>query len=246
MKIIHDFIDPETLSPDEFDTYLAGGWYRMYQRLFTVTHWLNCETFEVDRVWWLRYHIDRINKHSSHQRIIKKNRDFEVEFEKYEGISEEDRALYNKYRLWITFDGYITLRSCLYGKEENKHLFNTWSVSVRDEGKLIAKGLIDLGTTSVMAKVNFFDPDYAAYSPGKYLMLKTIDFMRMQGLSWYYPGYVIVGRPKFDYKLFLGAESAEYYDPEVSDWKPYHPEIMQPEQRTEEEEQLLEDIYFRF
>ena len=77
-------------------------------------------------------------------------------------------------------------------------------------------------------------------------MLKTPEFMRDNALIWYYPGYVIVGRPKFDYKLFLGKESTEYYDPETETWKPYTDEILKPELRTEDGEHLLYNVYFPF
>lgn len=245
MKIIHDFVEPESLSPEDFDAYLAKGWFRMYQRMFSVTHWLNGDTFDIDRVWWLRFELSQIQQHKSHQRICKKNARFDVQYEKYDGISEEDKALYRLYREWIRFDAYDDLAQSLYGNEDNKNIFNSWSIAIRDEGKLIARGIIDLGATALMAKINFFDPAYASYSPGKYLMLKSLDFMRTKGLKWYYPGYIIVDRPKFDYKLFLGEESAEYYDPETEAWKPYHPDIMKTEIRTEEEQDLLEDVYFR-
>ena len=58
--------------------------------------------------------------------------------------------------------------------------------------------------------------------------------------------HLIVNRPKFDYKLFLGKESAEYYDPETEIWKSYDDVIMSPEIITEEEKRLLEDVYFRY
>ena len=246
MKIINTTIYPESLSPAELDEYLAKGWYSMSQHIFSITHWLNYETFDVDRVWWLRYHIQKIQSHRSHRKIRKMNSKFEVKYEKYDVIPEEDQLLYDRYYEWIQFDGYISLDRCLYGEKENKNLFNSWSINVLDKDKVIAKGIIDLGQKAIMAKVNFFDPEYTKYSLGKFLMLKSIDFMQQNGFEWYYPGYIIVNRPKFNYKLFLGRESAEYYDPETEKWNPYDDKIMIREIRTEEEKRLLEDVYFRF
>lgn len=246
MKIINTALHPDTLSPSELDDYLAQGWYRMTQNIFSVTHWLNYETFEVDRVWWLRFHIDNIRTHRSHQKIRKLNARFEVKYEKYGTISEDDDVLYKQYCEWISFDGYSSLESCLFGDVPPKNLFNSWSILIADKGKVIAKGIIDLGEKAIMAKVNFFNPEYTRYSLGKFLMLKSMDFMRENGFEWYYPGYVIVNRPKFDYKLFLGKESAEYYDPDAENWKPYDDTIMIPEIRSTEEEHLLKDVYFSF
>ncbi|MFM7770909.1 MAG: hypothetical protein ACKO8Q_10170 [Bacteroidota bacterium] len=52
-----------------------------------------------------------------------------------------------------------------------------------------------------------------------------------------------MGRPKFDYKLFLGKESAEFYNPDLENWLPYSDSIMEPETRTEEEQKLLVKLH---
>ena len=94
MKVINASLHPKSLSPAEFDDYLAQGWYRMYQYIFSVSHLLNYDTFEVDRVWWLRYPIHSIQSHRSHQKIRKKNSSFEVRVEKFISITAEDEELY--------------------------------------------------------------------------------------------------------------------------------------------------------
>ncbi|MFN5422495.1 MAG: hypothetical protein ACK5AO_04445 [bacterium] len=247
MRIINDYFHPIfPLQPEELDYYLSFGWYRMYQHLFTVTHWLSQDDFKVDRVWWLRYNVYRILSHRSHRKILKDASEFTTTYEKYASVSEEDELLFEKYNSATKFEGYRSLKQCLYRKEENMEIFNTWSITVSHHDQIIARGLIDLGKTSVLAKVNFYDPVYSKYSMGKFLMLKTLEFMRDNALLWYYPGYIIVGRPKFDYKLFLGKESAEYYDPETETWKPYTDEILKTEVITEEEKHLLYDVYFPF
>lgn len=246
MKIINRSVYPETIKPQELDNYLANGWYRMQQHLFTVSHWLNGENFHVDRVWWLRFHINNILEHRSHRKIMKACQGFTVTFDKHEDVTEESIELYERYIRSVDFEGYESLEGCLYGDKPNQRIFNSWSISVRDNEQLIAQGIIDLGEKSILAKVNFYEPAYKQYSLGKFLILKTLEFMRKKGFEWYYPGYVIVDRPKFDYKFFLGKESAEYYDAETETWKPYNDVIMLPEIRTEEEEDLLLNIYFRF
>jgi arginine-tRNA-protein transferase len=245
MKIYNYTEQPDFLPAEDFDDYLARGWYRMYQYLFTVTHWLNGDTFEMDRVWWLRYDVSKTLVHASHKKILKKAAHFTVTVDPYQQIEAEDAELYSRYRAWISFDGYDSLSKCLYNDGENMELFDTWAISVRDGERLIAKGLIDLGSNAVMAKVSFYDPEYVKFSPGKLLMLLETQFMRQQGYQWYYPGYVIVGRPKFDYKLFLGRETAEFFDPEDETWKPFCASIMEPEIRTEEEELELIHHFIR-
>ena len=241
MKIYYERLFPQTLHPLLFDAYLARGWYRMYQHLFTVTHWLNAENLEIDRVWWLRYHRDAIKLHDSHKKIIKKNKKFSVVFREFKGITEEDNDLFTLYSASTDFDGYSSLARCLYGTDEAQEgsLFDTRMISVYDKDKLVARGLFDVGTKAVMGKINYFDPAYKSFSPSKFMILKIIEYMHQKDWEWFYPGYIIVDRPKFDYKLFLGKESAQYYNPDTETWILFSDSIMQPETRTEDEQKLL-------
>ena len=241
MKIYYEKVEPAFLLPAAFDDSLARGWYRMYQHLFTVTHWLNADTFEIDRVWWLRYHRDAIQLHDSHRKILKKNRHMDVQFSTFTGITPADDALFAAYSTSTDFDGYPSLSRCLYGSDTPRpaSIFDTRVVSVWDGDRLVGRGLFDVGASSVMGKINYFDPAYRSYSPSKFMILKIIEKMHSEGWEWFYPGYIIVGRPKFNYKLFLGKESAEYYDPETEKWKPYTDDIMLPEIRTEKEDMQL-------
>lgn len=245
MKIYYEKLYPTSLHPLLFDAYLERGWYRMYQHIFTVTHWLNAETLEIDRVWWIRYHRDAIRMRESHKKILKKNRDLRVEFGAFKGITEEDNALFTIYSASTDFDGYSTLSRCLYGTDEPQEhsLFDTRMVSVYDGNKLVARGLFDVGSKTVMGKINYFDPAYRAYSPSKFMILKIIEYMGKKDWEWFYPGYIIVGRPKFDYKLFLGKDSAQYFDPDRENWFSYAESIMQPENRTEDEQRQLVKLH---
>ena len=153
--------------------------------------------------------------------------------------------LYERYYQSIDFDGYPNLSTCLFDNRQDKQLYNTWTITILDKGVPFAKAFIDLGEKSVMAEINFYDPAYAAYSPSKFLILKTIDFMREKGYIWYYPGYIVVDRPKFLYKLFLGKESAEYYHPDTKTWNAYCESILEPEEKTEDEKVKLLNSYFR-
>ena len=49
-------------------------------------------------------------------------------------------------------------------------------------------------------------------------MLLKINHAITLGKTWYYPGYIIHGYPKFDYKLFADKNAAEIYTPEFDCW----------------------------
>lgn len=217
-------VKPRHLSPSQLDLVLARGWYRMRQHLFTISHL--AEEFGFYRVHWLRFDIVRIGVHRSHRRIRKHHEPYTVTIEPLVTILEEHRQLHRKYRKSIDFDGVRSIEEGLFGEEGRGSIFSTWCISVRDGDRLIAGGYFDVGKVSAASILHFFDPDHAWSSPGKFLILATLDFMRSQGLRWYYPGYVVAGKPKMDYKLFLGRDVAEYFSPEDQMWKPFEDKIL--------------------
>lgn len=237
---------PDTLSAEQLDEYLANGWYRMYQTVFTSTHWRFTDPYDVLRVWGLRYDVNRIIQRSSHKRMYKRNRGFQVSIHPMGEISAEDESLYTMYRASKSHYMSETLFELLMQDENQKQIFHSWCIEVRDDGKLIAKAIFDKGKDAALSEIHMYDPAYARYSLGKYLMLLTIDHLEEQGMKWYYPGYIVVGLPRFDYKLFVGKEWAEYYDPEEKVWKPFDDGIMKPEELTEEDQHKIYDGVFSF
>ena len=246
MKIYKHRTEPEQLSGEELDHYLAKGWYRMHQDIFTVSHLVDWPKIEANRVWWLRYHVDNIQSHTSHKKLIKRNNKFSYVIKKYDQIEEDEELLYKKYGAWITFDCYDSIADSLFDNEPNKNVYDSWAILVYDQDKLIAMGIFDRGKEAIMSKLHFYDPDYEKYSLGKYLILLTIEYMRNNGFCWYYPGYIVVDRPRFNYKLFLGKESAEYYCPDTDTWKSYDDSIMQPEVLTSDEHNYLFNVVFSY
>jgi arginine-tRNA-protein transferase len=83
-----------------------------------------------------------------------------------------------------------------------------------------------VGAKTAASILHFYDPTYGKYSLGKYLILLTLDYLKSQHYEFYYPGYVVEGLNKMNYKLFLGKEYAEYFDPETISWKPFQDSIL--------------------
>lgn len=224
MDPYYNRVKPRHLSPVMLDLVLSRGWYRMRQDLFTISHLEEERCYY--RVHWLRYEVNRIAERATHRRIRKKNKSRRITIEPLISISEEHRNLHRKYRKWIEFDGVRSIEEGLFGDEVDTNIFQTWCISVYDQEQLIAAGYFDAGSTSVASILHFFDPDYSDASLGKFLILCTLDWMRAQSYNLYYPGYVVAGKPKMDYKLFLGESIAEYYDLEEGLWKPFNKQIL--------------------
>jgi arginyl-tRNA--protein-N-Asp/Glu arginylyltransferase len=222
----YDSILPQSISAAGLDHILALGWYRMHQGIFTCSH---VHLGNLYRVHWLRYRLHDIQERASHRRLKKINQSFTFSIEDFKPpvIRPDHVELHRRYRASIDFDGANSIAESLLGNDfDGTNIFNTKCISVFDEGKLIAGGYFDVGLQAGSSILHFYDPEYGRYSPGKLLILITLDHLRANGYTLYYPGYVIQGLKKMDYKLFLGRESAQYFDPEGMTWRLFKDEIL--------------------
>lgn len=227
----HKSLAPDSLPGPDLDHYLAQGWYRMHQHIFSTTHLLAEDCW---RVHWLRFPLVEMKETSTHRRIRKRNQGFKVSIDEFAGIRPEHEELYGIYRGSIDFNGALSIHQSLLDEvDTNRNIFNTNCISIYDGDKLIACGYFDVGNDSSASILHFYDPGYKQYGLGKYLILLTIDYLKSNGFKFYYPGYVIAGNPKMDYKLFLGREAAYYFDPRTESWKIFEDSILKAEEYSE-------------
>jgi arginine-tRNA-protein transferase len=219
-----DSIHPESINGHALDQLLAFGWYRMHQTLFTCSH---IGANDEHRVHWLRFDVGQIKRHDSHQRIRRKNRSFRFTIQPLKSVDEAAIELYDRYYASIDFDGASSIQRCLWGDENPAaNIFDTKCISIFDQSKLIAVGYFDCGDKAAASILHGYHPDYKRYSLGKYLILLTLDYLRANHYRYYYPGYVIEGLDKMDYKLFLGKDQAEYFKPETLSWEFFKDELL--------------------
>jgi arginine-tRNA-protein transferase len=222
----YDSILPQSITPAGLDHALALGWYRMHQGIFTCSH---VNLGNLYRVHWLRYRLHDIQEKASHRRIRKINQPFTFSIEDFKppAIRPDHMELHQCYRAFIDFDGANSITESLLGDDfDGSNIFNTKCISVFDRGKLIAGGYFDIGLQAGTSILHFYDPAYSRFSLGKFLILITLDYLKTQGHTLYYPGYVIQGFSKMNYKLFLGKKAAQYFEPEAMAWKHFKEEIL--------------------
>ena len=203
------------LHGEALDSYLANGWFRSGQYIYT-TKILN---FDGKLYSPIRIRLP-LQDYEFRKRLRKtwnKNQRFETIYRKA-FISREKEELYQKHKQ--RFEGYIsqTIKDSLQDGGETT-VYDTYEVAVYDGEKLIAVSFFDLGNKSMASIMGLFDPEYASYSLGFYTMLAEIKYGKKNGFEYYYPGYVIPGYPKFDYKLKIG--EVEYYKAIEDKWGPY-------------------------
>lgn len=192
---------PDYLAPEELDTYLARGWYRMGQTIFT-THFL-CFNEQLYSAIWIRLNLANHKYRKGQRRLLRRNSErFTIQYTPFR-ITPAKEQLFLRYKK--SFKGYLgrSLRESLLDNEEDT-IYNTYEVQIFDEDRLVGLSFFDLGKDSAASITGIYDPDYSEYSLGYYSMLLEMEYCQAQGLSYYYPGYVVPGYERFDYKLRIG------------------------------------------
>ena len=197
---------PQKLSPSQYDSFLASGWFRGSVMLYKMD--LLCIEDDVFSVVNIRLNLKRF-EYSKSQRKIKRN--VENKFRVTMGLASPNDA---KEALYVQqkskFKGFIhaTLHDYLNSGFHNT-VFDTRELCVYDGNKLIAVSYFDIGEKSMASLLGLYDGDYEQYSLGVYTMLREIEY-GMAHLKWYYPGYILDKPSSFNYKLRLGP--VEYYN----------------------------------
>ena len=207
---------PQEIFPEELDHYLAKGWFRMGQTIFT------CRLITFSDVLyttvWLRLQLDGFQFSKSQRKLIRKNRkNFRVVSRKAI-FDKEKEALYKIHRERFSGNVAKTLRVSLFG-DTTFNIYDTYEIAIYDEDQLVGCSFFDRGEKTLASIMGMFHPDYSKYSLGYYTMLEEISYGQRKSYSEYYPGYVVPGYEKFDYKLRVG--DTDYYDEGSNSWLPY-------------------------
>lgn len=214
-----DFIPLQTyLEPAVMDTLLSFGYYRMRQSLFTTSYTLT-DHQQIVKVLWARLRLDGFKPTDRHLRLSKRASRFELRLLPAD-VTPEIEALYARYRSVMNFDANESVRACLLGEAE-VDFFPGRMWELRDKGALIAVGYFDEGINSAAGILNFYHPDYSGFSLGLLLYLECVRYAASTGKSYFYPGYIALDFPKFDYKLLAGTEKMEILDVQHGVWIPY-------------------------
>lgn len=207
---------PEQISGKDLDQYLDNAWYRMGQSIFTC-HFL-CFGERLYSALWLQLDLERHEMRKHQRKLLRKNERFRTIIRPAR-IDQQKEDLYQKYR-WYAFNGNLSVSlrdSLLDGKYSN--IYDTMECCVYDGEKLIAVSFFDLGELSMASILGIYDPDYKDFSLGYYSMIQEIKYGMEQGFKYYYPGYVVPGYPRFDYKARIG--DVNYYNVGQEAWLPF-------------------------
>lgn len=205
---------PETLASEELDNYLAEGWFRNGQRIFT-TNFLNFDN-QLYSAIWLRIDLHEYQAEKEFIKLKKQNAHFSIRIQQA-SITPEKEALFQKYKTSVSFSAAQSLKTLLFGETESD-IYSTQEILLYDNERLIAAGYFDLGTTSAAGITSFYDPEYKKSSLGKYLIYLKIDYCKTNQYDFFYPGYFAPNYPAFNYKLDIGKKSLYYLRLETNKW----------------------------
>lgn len=205
---------PESLLPEELDDYLAEGWFRNGQRIFT-TNFLNFGN-QLYSAIWLRIDLQAHAVDKGLAKLKKLNAQFEIRIQKA-SITPEKEELFQKYKTSVPFSAAQSLQTLLFG-DSKADIFSTYEILLYDKGKIIAVGYFDLGLKSAAGITSFYDPEYKRSSLGKYLIYLKIEYCKKNQYDFFYPGYFAPQYPAFDYKLNIAKENLSFLALETNTW----------------------------
>lgn len=216
--MFEQFRYPQQMAPEELDVFLAKGWFRMGQSIFTTEYVLfqNC----MYRTIWLRHFLKDYTQTKSFVNLKKRNKQFRIELKKCE-ITPRHQSLFELYKSSVAFETASSLQQLLNGYVHfPTSVYNTYEINLFDKNKLIACSYFDIGLKSAEGISAYYDPAYKSHSLGRYLIYLQIEICKGNGFQYYYPGYFVPGFSHLDYKLAIGTHCLEYFLPEDSLWYP--------------------------
>jgi arginine-tRNA-protein transferase len=208
----------QPLDPAFMDGLLEMGWYRMSQHVFTTRHICLSET-EVYEVLWARIDLRTWQPTARHKRQLKLAQRFSIQLQQAT-ISPAIEKLYTLYRAAISFEASETVAAYLL-EQQPHNFFPTLMWQVHDGEELVAVSYFDEGVSSAAGILTFFHPQYKKYSLGLLLYHESVRHASLSGKQYFYPGYIAMNNPKFDYKLLAGKDHIEIWEFETMRWIPY-------------------------
>ena len=206
LEMLFDFEFPNTIKGDVLDNFLSRGWFRIGSMIYTVDSTVFGK--KLYPVYWLRYNVKKVNLCRNNIKLISENSCFEISCRPLE-LTSEIEQLFEKYRSGVKFKLPAGLDTIL--SDASCTTFESRLMTVRDNRRLIAAGIFDVGTSAMEDIINFYDPAYKRYSLGKFLMLRKYQYCLENGYDYYYPGYYLPGQEVMSYKLFLDKAATEVY-----------------------------------
>lgn len=184
------------ISRRQLDARLAFG-ERRQGRLVYRTACATCRACEAIRIPVAEYELSRTQR-----RVLRRgSREIETEIGEIESDSSRTR-LYNvhKRERGLRQPDDEPLSVAAYGAVLADSCCESFELRYRVDGELIGVAIVDRGERSLSAVYCYYDPAYAALSPGVYSILYQLELCRRWGLDHLYLGLTVHGCDAMTYK----------------------------------------------
>lgn len=186
-------LDKQCFNKDAFDQLMQMGFRRSGDQIYRP-HCVSCQQCQSLRVLTAQFQPNRQQK-----RLWKKASDFTIHYNQHP--KEQYFELYQRYITARHADG------TMYPPNKEQYeqfLFCHWLdllfIEIHHEQKLIAVAVTDLLVSGLSAVYSFFDPEYADFSIGKYLIMVQIETCKLLNKPYLYLGYQVDNCQKMNYK----------------------------------------------
>lgn len=184
--------DWSRLSPLEYDRLLSQN----HRRAGVIVYRPACPSCRACQS--IRVPVATFKRSRSQRRVWRNNQDVRVQIAR-PVPSEESYAVYRRYQAFQhdgTMPGdFRSFVAFLY-----RSVTDTIELTYRVGDQLMAVSIVDRVPTGFSSVYVFFDPRFAARSPGTFTALWEIEHCRRIGLAYYYLGYYVERSPKMAYK----------------------------------------------
>ena len=210
---------PESLSGAELDRYLANGWYRQGQGMFSTYSTISRKILMAAP--WIRMESDCYTL-SKNLRRVKNRNDHRLTHHISKAFFTPHReSMFQEFRLFFKGEFYESLESALFCyKSQPGSIFDTYEITFYLDEKLIGYSYFDVGENSIASILNIYDSGHTKYSLGMYSILLQLEWCQANGKRFYYPGYAMPENPRFDYKLRIGG--IQFLDQATQTWQPWN------------------------
>jgi arginine-tRNA-protein transferase len=214
---------PEGFRGIHLDERLANGFFRSGYHMVAMDRQLiefNDDELVYDWLFKIRVKLAGYKPPSTVRNIRNRCKRYDVKVSAGQ-ITDEIEDLYRRYHASVDFEIPDSCRENLLDGQQSSP-FETMVVELRDGGKLIGAGFLDMGHSACMGVLNIYDPDHKRHSIGKFLIDRKIEYARGEGLQYFYPGSVMLGDERLDYKLRIDHMNTEVYLSADGTWQPYN------------------------
>ncbi len=189
---------------ERLDDFLAAGWIHVGD-YFKRKPFQTSDPVPVRNVP-IRIRLKDFSLSKHQKRVLKKNTDIRVEIRQL-AITSEEEELFGQHKRRFA----VIPPKSIYDVIPLSQMTDIKKLSVYEDKRLIAASYLDMGSASTYSMYAMFDPAFAWRSLGILTIIKEIQFSILQGMEFYYLGFVYEDPSYYDYKKhFHGLECFDW------------------------------------